>query len=279
MSYTILYRRLALKTPSGKIIFLAQEGDNNEYDYNNRGQMIRTRSWCAISFGKELPIVEPKDIMDWLGKWKKNAKDKAILDFQEQELIPAACQNASKTDWKQHFGWYLGYALYGKTCRNTSYGAFKSFFTKALDNVIPLQEFIEKLGPLRVTYWKKEKGKEWGEEAQYATVQTEEEIIDAFDAIKKLDNFNGGPWLEPHDLWLEPVADTVCAERKTGGTRIKTYINGEPNERYIKKAFPLELTDNAAEAFCFPKKLINKSSAWRTIDVASNHKIRQTTYV
>ena len=281
MSYTILYRRLGLKTPSGKFIILVQAGDNNVYDVNPRtGREVRSRDWEAWTFGSGMPLVAEEEISGWLDGLKRRAQDAALLDFQQQGLLPATCQDPDRTDWKRHFGWYRGIALGGRSCRNTSFCAVKAFFGESVRKAVPLDEFVSMAGPLKVTYWDKPERAQFGAPKQYGRVETEEQILRAFSEVKALPTLDGGPWLSPvlEGCILDSIADTATAVNRAKATPIKAYIIGQPYEKYVKRVFPLELTEDPGEAFGFAKGLIDGDVAWRAVDAASGHRLRSMIY-
>lgn len=259
MSYTILYRRLFIKLPSGRYLPLIQYGDNNVYDVNPfTRREVRSRSWEVCDLGQDgnFPAVTRSEIEAYLEKQKQRAIDKAMLDLCEDD-------NPGRTDWKLHFGWYQSVATEGRKPANTSYGAFRKFFLQGIENAIPLAEFVRTVGPLQMVWYEKPAGEQFGSPKKGYICETEEGLASAWSHARKLAN-DGGPWIVPvNDLCVEAVADVLNARKAASGYTATVRYQDEPGRKFIRTLIPFTLTDSRQEAFIFTKALVNGDTLFR----------------
>jgi len=263
MSYSILYKRLFIKLPSGRILPLIQAGDNNVYDVKPNGREVRSRDWEVWAICREngRPSVTSEEIADWLNK--------------EHERAMLACQRAIQEGYgygmsaEKNFGYFRSMAIGGRGTAGTTWGMFKNFFVDGVKKAIPLEEFVKACGKLRITWYHKEADK--SEHRSYqGDITTERELEQAWaDATAGAND--GGPWVSPAAQWkIDPVADLVWAG-VSPDPRKNTVLIVTLEDRttgYLKTVYPFTYTQDKAEARVFSMKALRFVSILRAIPEA-----------
>lgn len=262
MSYTILYRRLFLKLPSGRYLPLVQAGDNNVYDIDHRGREVRSRSWEAWGLRKDraFPAVTADDVDTYIKDQLALAEAAEARDRKEAWY--------SGQDGRRNFGWYRSLALAGRGTAASSYGAFRNFFVKGLKNAIPLEEYVRLGGTLHLSWWEKAPNEQFGRHVNGPEATTEEGLIAAWDAALEKAS-DGGPWISPTyaSAWkLDALADYLAIEPQKKGVAINATFADEPYGKYVATKYPVTLTDDKGAAFVFPKGVMDGVTAFRMLD-------------
>ena len=263
MSYSIIYKRLFIKMPSGRILPMIQAGDNNVYDINHKGREVRTRSWEVWHLNREngKPSMTTEEIADWLDAEHKRAQDAYERSIREGYGCASLGFTADK-----NYGYYRSTAIGGHGTHNTTWGMFKNFFTEGVKKAIPLEEFIRACGPLHVSWYSKE-----GDSSQYhvydGKITTEQELDKVWtECIAKATS--DGPWVGPaYQFRLDSVANMVHAGTPKKGTRSTTLqITFEDlTTTYLKTVYPFTYTDNKEEAKVFSMAALNDISILRVV--------------
>ena len=145
MSYSISYNAIGIRTSKG-IIPMELSGDNNVWNYNNKG---RSRSWGNMSY-----ITHDKV---------------AVTPEEFSELVEAFHQRVSGDEGytDKDFGWHSGIAVYGHHTGTTTWGTYRNMLMRAMNNVISLDLAIS-LG-LKAYHWE-------GYEQVFDNITCEEDI-------------------------------------------------------------------------------------------------------
>ena len=248
MSYTILYRRLFVKLPSQRYIFFIEAGDNNVYDRNYlTGRERRERSWEAWNVGPQRqPSYSEEDLLAWLEEEKNRA-------------MAAAADSDGRFNWKKNFGWYRCVALAGSQTTNTSWGAFKNFFIKGMQNAITLEDFVRfTYSKPHLFYYRSEEGNGGGTFVTGPEFTTEEDLMRAWNEVHSLVSSNqhsSGPWIKPaYSHTICKLADVINCESTAKGLVVEAKFEGEAT-RYISSIYPLQFTSDKDLAFHFPRKI------------------------
>ena len=268
MSYSILYKRLFIKLPSGRILPLIQAGDNNVYDVKPNGREVRSRDWEVWAICREngRPSVTPGQIANWLDDELRHAEEGHARATQEGYGFGM--------DARKNFGYYRSVAISGRGTYGTTWGMFKNFFVEGVKKAIPLEEFVKVCGPLRISWYHKE-----GDDSQRRTycgnISTERELDLAWaDGLAGAND--GGPWVAPVSQWkIDGVADLVHVGRPRKGvrsTRLHVTLDSGMSG-YLKTIYPFTYTDDVAEAAVFPQAALNGINILRVIPGA-----RQASY-
>ena len=133
MSYDIIYNRQFIKVDENRVIPFLEMGSSNCYELSNRK---RARSWGnSFGFTNGEIIANNEDIL------------KEIDDYEIR--IKESCINNTKQygeGWEydpKRFSYHSGISFYGKTTRNTSFSAFKSYYKNAIKEAMTIEELWE----------------------------------------------------------------------------------------------------------------------------------------
>lgn len=131
MSYDIFYRKQFVKVDDKHVIPMVEIGSNNVWEGDNRR---RARDWNNTELGKAFNtiIVSNKQLMANLERIRQSEIDRTKDRGENEEQY---------TD--KRFGWFTGFALYGKHTSSTTYGNFKGFYQSGIDNAMTVEELME----------------------------------------------------------------------------------------------------------------------------------------
>ena len=263
MSYNILYKRLFIALTGDRYILMAQTGDSNLYETNPKTKkQRRVREWGSLNLGGNSPIVTKEEVDAWLKRRASFAKDAALQDFQQQGFVPATCQDPAKTDWKRHFGWYIGTAIGTHSPRNTQWTAVTAFFTGGLRRAVALEDFVKATGPIHLQYRAKDADGRPGYFQNSGLIFTETELektlletaeLSCDKKIWAVPAYGSGALL---DAACEGVflAEPYCAAVLNMIFRTE---DGPSRSEYLKNIVPLRTTADKAEALHIPREGID----------------------
>jgi len=238
MSYTILYRKLFITLPSGRLIPMIQSGSNNLYNTDPRtGREARVREWSAWTLNTGRPSVKTDDIAAFI-----DAEAKAALD---------RCEGPHDFNPVANFGWFRSLAIGGRSTTGTTLGSFRAFLTGGIRDAIRLEDFIRTCGPLKVQWWHKNPGEQFGSCRSSEYISTEADLERVWDKVKNTEGFDGGPWLVPASSWrLDGTADLVAAQNPRAGskaTKLRVRLE-DGTSGYVKTLFPLSVCPDEDDA-------------------------------
>jgi len=135
MSYSILYNKQFIKVDDNHIIVITEQGDNNVWECDNKR---RARDWGNCYAHSDGAIIV--------------ANDKLLADIDAfRQTTMERCEEHVKQyneSWAyddKRWGYHTGLALYGKSTRNTTFGAYKGFYQTGIKQAMTIEELV-KLG-------------------------------------------------------------------------------------------------------------------------------------
>jgi hypothetical protein len=132
MSYTIFYNKQFIKVDDTRVIPLIEVGDNNVWEVDNKR---RARDWSVMTgmTGGKL-IVTNDELMKNIEGFRTDTieSNKAYLEKHPDTSIGGYSDAA----WGYHIGW----AMYGKSTRSSTYQVYKNFFLNGIKNAMTIEE-------------------------------------------------------------------------------------------------------------------------------------------
>lgn len=213
MSYTILYGRQFIKVDDNHVIVMVEQGDNNVWEGDNKR---RARDWSNSYAHSDAAIIVA------------NNKLLANIDTFRQTTMEG-CEDYSDKKW----GYFAGVALYGKSTRNTTFGAYRRFYEKGIKEAMSIEELVNsgvrvKIG---ISYWGCKKMQEKGLEVKpdvwfSSTEQMVEKIKEYTEYYKGVATV----YLIPYNI------DHVLRNRRYD-LRVAKFMRRKEKERIARKKF------------------------------------------
>lgn len=236
MSYYILYRSLFVLLPDGSYIPFVESGDNNVWSTNYRtGREQRSRDFETWCFGERKLSYTRQEIEDWLAKKYVGVVESARLNLQKD---PGWCiHDTAEEEATRRFGWYNGCSIYGQNTHGTTWGQFRNFFRKAMENAVPYDIFSKHVG-LTFTWCKGDGTSSW--ERKYVD-GTPDEVRRAWDETVAL--IGGTPWICVRSEYNARIISDLKSSCRSKGRFVlvkERRDDGTVAEKYVTSFFPLE---------------------------------------
>ena len=124
MSYSILYNKQFIKVDDNHVIVITEQGDNNVWEADNKR---RARDWGNSYAHSDGAMIVAND------------KLLANIDAYRQTIM----ERWGYSD--KRWGYHTSVALYGKSTRNTTFGAYKGFYQTGIKQAMTIEDLV-KLG-------------------------------------------------------------------------------------------------------------------------------------
>ena len=175
MSVSILFRPLFIKLGNGKFIPIIEAGSSNCYNTDN-GYYSYARSWSNCRVHKDICCTE-SELLEAIKDEREASKERINKEYIN-EVAPKGC---STTEYKdEHFGWYEGLKLYGKT--KTGYNDYLNFYKKGIRQAITLKTAKILHISVVINYYQKDSFKI---ETIYLKDYTDEEFLGIIESLEK----------------------------------------------------------------------------------------------
>jgi hypothetical protein len=155
-------------------------GSNNCYEASGRNPK-RARNWWADTYVTEGKFIATKEEII------------ARIDAIRTKIMERSDDNVREYkdySWKyddKHFGWHASIAIHGKGTSGTSFGMFKGYYLKGMEQALTIEQLIEKNVQLqiRISYYSKESIAKAGLEVKPdVTIKSTEHLLEVFNEYK-----------------------------------------------------------------------------------------------
>jgi len=135
MSYTIFYNKQFIKVDENRVIPFMEMGCNNVWEMNNRK---RARDWeNSRSFTGGEIIIANDELLSNVDKYRTEL---IAQQTQYAENNPTYTKDPYED---KRFGYFASLAMYGRSTRATTFGAFRNIFVNGINEAKTIEELKE----------------------------------------------------------------------------------------------------------------------------------------
>ena len=126
MSYSIMYNKQFIKVDNEHVIPFLEVGCNNLYETDNKR---RVRDWQNSLAETKTIIASNEDLLTGIDRLRLSEIERNV-DKSESEI-------------DNHFGWYLGLSIGGKSTNKTTFADYKNFYKNGIYNAMTIEQLLE----------------------------------------------------------------------------------------------------------------------------------------